>query len=95
MNWNDYKLRRRIDEQIWLLSKGVVSREQFLGLMTELGVEPPSDEQISIMFPAEMKNESVTVTPEGIDTSAPRSLAAEGDGSGVSADGERPPEVSV
>jgi len=95
MNWNEYKLRRRIDEQMWLLSKGVVSREQFLGLLSELEVEPPSDEQISIMFPTEMKNESVTVTPEGIDPSAARSLADEGDGSGVSTNGKRSSKVSV
>ena len=95
MNWNEYVLRRRIDESKWLASRGITTQEQFLSKLLELGIVPPNDERLLSMFPPEMKNESVAVTPEGIDTSAPRSLVDEGDGSGVLTDGERPPEVPV
>ena len=94
MNWNDYVIRRRIDTPGWLLSKGISTSEQFLAKLTEINVDPPTEDQLTIMFPPEVKNEPAALTPEGIDSSSTRSVVDEGDGSDLRPNGKRAPKVS-
>lgn len=93
MNWNEYTVRRRIDSKSWLESKGISSREQFLKKLAEINVDAPSEDQLVAMFPPEKKNESLNHAPERIDTSPARSMASEGDGSGVRSNGKRSSKV--
>ena len=89
MNWNEYVTRRRIDSQKWILSRGISTKEQLISELSRLGIDPPDDEQLTTMFPPETKDESVVLTPEGVDPSTTRSVAPEGDGSSVRPDGKR------
>ncbi len=100
MNWNAYVLRRKIDAGRWLASRGIKDRESFIRAVASLGLEPPDGSQLELMFPdvkttkvEEVNNESVTVTPEGIDQVATRSVAPEGDGSDLRPDGKRTTKV--
>ena len=95
MNWNEYVLRRRIDVQKWILSKGISTKEQLISELSRLGIDLPNDEQLATMFPTETKDESVVLTPEGVDPSTTRSLVTEGDGTSVRPDGKRTSKVSV
>ena len=94
MNWNDYVIRRRIDAPRWLASKGISTSVQFLAKMVELDVDPPAEDQLTTMFPPEVKNEPAALTPEGIDSSSTRSVVDEGDGSDLRPNGKRAPKLS-
>lgn len=94
MNWNDYVIRRRIDTPRWLTSKGISTSKQFLAKLIEIDVDPPTEEQLAIMFPPEVKNEPATLAPEGIDSPSARSVANEGDGSDLRPNGKRASKIS-
>lgn len=88
MNWNDYVARRSINVSQWLQIRGVSDRESFLKVLADLKVEPPDESQFALMFPEvpkieeAVRDESATVTPEGVDQAPTRSVASEGDGTG-------------
>jgi hypothetical protein len=50
MNWNEYVLRRRLDPKKWLESRSIITIDQFLLSLTEMKVEPPSQEELESMF---------------------------------------------
>lgn len=100
MNWNSYVSRRNINVDQWLQARGVVDRVTFTKLLAELGLEPPDEVQLSLMFPdvnpkkvEEVKDASATVSPEGSDQVTTRSVAGEGDGTGERSDGKRSSKV--
>ena len=95
MNWNEYVARRRIDSQRWLQSKGISNEEQFREELARIDIDLPDVEQLTIMFPAEMKDGSIVLTPERVDQTSARSLASEGNGPSVRPDGKRSSKVSV
>ena len=101
MNWNAYTSRRNINAIEWLRSRGVKDRETFLKLLVELNIEPPGDDQIATMFPPAavpnvvkgVDNGSASVSSEGSDKVATRSVDGEGDGTGQRTDGKRTSKV--
>ena len=95
MNWNEYVTRRRIDSQRWLQSKGISNEGQFREELARIDIDLPDAEQLTIMFPAEMKDGSIVLTPERVDQASARSLASEGNGTSVRPDGKRSSKVSV
>jgi hypothetical protein len=94
MNWNSYIARRRINEQDWLKSRGIDSKDKFVAALAECGVDVPSVEELERMFPApvikvkEEINESSAAATQGIDQVTSRSLDGEGDGAGVRPSGK-------
>lgn len=100
MNWNSYILRRNIDVGRWLSTRGIKDSASFLNALSTLGLEPPENEVISSMFPIvkeqqtkEVINEPDTVSPEGSDQVATRSVASEGDGTDQRSDRKRSSKV--
>ena len=96
MNWELYVSRRKLDAKVWAESRNITTREAFLKVIGELGIEPPDDEYLSGLFPqvsTETINESAAVTTEGIDQAATRSVAPEGDGVDLRPNGKRASKV--
>lgn len=100
MNWNAYVSRRNINVEQWLAVRGVKDRITFSKLLLELGLEMPDETQMSLMFPEikpkkveEVKNVSVTVSPERSDQVTTRSMVGEGDRTGERSDGKRSTKV--
>ena len=100
MNWNTYVARRGIVPHLWLISRGVTDRESFIQLLSELKIEPPDDEQITLMFPAmqpnterKIKDESASASTERSDQVATRSVAGEGNGTNQRPDRKRSSKV--
>ena len=99
MNWNDYVVRRSIKSDQWLRARGVKDRDSFLKILRDLKVDPPDDSQIALMFPAPpkieeaVKDEPATITAEGIDQAAPRSVVSEGNGTNQRSDRKRSSKV--
>ena len=98
MNWELYVNRRKIDVTSWIKSRNVTTRESFLQILGELGLEPPEDSYLSALFPQitpEPNNESDSISPEGVDQAATRSVADEGDGTDMRSNVKRASKVRV
>jgi len=96
MNWNEYVLRRRLDPKKWLESRSIITIDQFLLSLTEMKVEPPSQEELESMFleqPAiipESRNEPSSVfTAAGRDQAASRVMVDEKDKHDIHPNGKR------
>ena len=100
MNWNSYVLRRSINIEQWLKSRGIKDSASFLNTVRSLDLEPPDGDMISSMFPIvkeqqvkEVINESDAVSPEGGDQIAARRVVGEGDGTDQRSDRKRSSKV--
>lgn len=89
MNWNAYVIRRKIDVPTWLKVRGITNREQFINHLRSIAVDPPEDVEILKMFPTQQavaskeNDDTQPAAPEGRDQTATRSMAGEGNVSGV------------
>lgn len=100
MNWNSYVVRRNVNVEQWLKTRDIRDAADFLGAVRNLGLEPPSDDVISSMFPIvkeqqikEVINESDAVSPEGSSQIATRGVVGQGDGTDQRSDRKRSSKV--
>ena len=100
MNWNVYVLRRNVNVEQWLSSRGVNDRDSFVSALASLNIEPPDDEQINSMFPPVVPNaekgeiyEPANVTSKGSDQASTRSVVSEGDRTNQRSDRKRSTKV--
>lgn len=95
MKWNEYTLRRKINPEVWIRNRSIDSRQLFCVWLNRLGIELPSNDELSLMFPEKkeiVENEPEPSTPERIDPPATRSLAGAGDDAGLHSGGKSSPK---
>jgi hypothetical protein len=64
MEWNNYVIRRRLDATAWIKSRNIMTKEQFLRALTEIKVDPPSEDVMAELFPAKKEPEVVVLESE-------------------------------
>ena len=96
MNWNEYVLRRRLDPKKWLESRSIITIDQFLLSLTEMKIEPPSQDELESMFleqpviiPESRNEPSSVITAAGRDQAASRVMADEKDKHDIHPNGKR------
>ncbi len=52
MQWSNYVIRRRLDPDMWLKSRGIETKEAFYKVLSEMALDPPEESIVDGMFPA-------------------------------------------
>jgi len=91
MKWKDYIIRRRIDNiEMWMRSRGLASVSALCDALQKIGVFPPPEEDLNILFPKKQTETATNETnnaPAGIDQAPTRSMAGDRDGASLHSDG--------
>jgi len=89
MKWKDYIIRRRIDNiEMWMKNRGVASVSAFCEVLKKIGILPPSDEDLNVLFPKKTEqavNEASNTAR--VDQAPTRSVVGDGDSQDLHSDG--------
>jgi hypothetical protein len=58
MEWKFYKGRKRIDVKRWLQARGLKTYQEMVSHLKGIGVNPPSESEVSCFFIAKKPNKS-------------------------------------
>lgn len=89
MKWKDYIIRRRIDNiEMWMKNRGVASVSAFCEVLKKIGVLPPSDEDLNVLFPKKTEQAANEASNTArVDQTPTRGVVGDGDSQDLHSDG--------